>query len=73
MPDFLSVLCISMNSSNNVSFFLYLIGVASIAPASLYSITIMYMFPRADVFRSFARTKRVVLFDYLWYKMCSLL
>ena len=32
----------------------------------------LLMLPFFDVFRSFARAKRVVLFDYFWYETCSL-
>ena len=38
-----------MNPSNRCLFFLNLITVASIDPASLSSITIIYLLPRADV------------------------
>ena len=46
MPAFLSVSCISMNPSNK---FFGLIAVVSIDPASLSSITIMYLFLHDDV------------------------
>ena len=50
IPAFFSVLCISMNPASRCSFFLDLIATASIAPESLSSITMIYLFPRDDVF-----------------------
>ena len=49
MPAFFSVSCISLNPSIRYFFFLDLIVVASIGPASESSITIMYLFPRAEM------------------------